>query len=154
MDVEGLGVERRINLRLLAYWEKLRRGRLMPTVEEFNPADLPDLWDSCFIVHAAELSKPDGQYAYVGPSISKAYGNGNFSGSSGNLITLNPHACAAHLLTVIDSGKPLLDEGEFTNASDQLVKYRQCLLPLGQDGKVLAVCGGMHYKIVNLAPAD
>jgi hypothetical protein len=151
MDDEGLGVERRINLRLLAYWERLRRGRAMPTLEEFNPADLPDLRDSCFIVHIAELSKPDGTYGYVGTAIADAYDNGSFSGSTGNLISRNPAASAGHFLTVAQSGRPLLDEGEFTNGSNRLVKYRQCLLPLGQEGTVQAVCGGMHYKIA--APA-
>jgi hypothetical protein len=28
-----------------------------------------------------------------------------------------------------------------------MVKYRQCLLPLGEEGDVKAVFGGMRYKI-------
>ena len=36
--------ERRIPLRLLAYWEKLRQGRPMPVERDVVPDDIRDLW--------------------------------------------------------------------------------------------------------------
>ena len=39
------------------------------------------------------------------------------------------------------------EEGEFDNTLLGTVKYRQCILPLGENGKVEAILGGMHFKV-------
>jgi len=140
------GRERRITLRLLAYWEKLRRDRLMPVEDDINPEDIQDLWDSCFLIHVKDLEKPDYNYTYLGEAIARAYYNGITDDKFG---MMSPHAEAhADCYTkVIDTGKPLVGEGEFRNLHNDLVKYRQCLLPLGENGRIDAIFGGMHFKI-------
>ncbi len=141
------GVERRINLRLLSYWEKLRHGRDMPPLSEFNPDDLRDLWESCFLIEMAQLDKSDGHYKHLGQFIRDSYEQGTIKGDSGAMISPDPFVTQQHFRSVIASGKPLLDEGEFSNGDNKIVKYRQCLLPLGASGKVEAVFGGMNFKI-------
>ena len=141
------GVERRINLRLLSYWEKLREGRGMPAPEDINPDDLRDLWDSCFIICVTEPGKAESKYTYLGQFIVDAYEQGTTHGSSGSMISLNPDQSSTTFAKVLDSGKPLLEEGEFTNHNHKIVKYRQCVLPLGRDGSIEAIFGGMNFKV-------
>jgi len=141
------GIERRITLRLLSYWEKLRRGRPMPTEQDIDPEDLPDLWESCFLIHVRDLSKADYNYTYLGEKIADAYTHGTIK----NDPESSKHPTANHLTRnfaqVVGTCKPLLEEGEFLNLRQETVKYRQCLLPLGADGKIEAIFGGMHFKI-------
>ncbi len=145
LDTTGL-IERRITIRLLAYWEKLRRGRDMPAEDDLDPKDLHDMWDHCFLVQV-NGGDPDYHYAYLGPAIIAAY-HGKLTPSDAELL-VSPHAekMAGHYRQIVESGKPVVDEGEFHNASNQRVKYRQCLLPLGQEGRVVAIFGGMRYRI-------
>lgn len=140
--------ERRLTLRLLAYWEKLRRGRPMPTEQDINPEDIADLWDNCFLVHAADLSKPDYNYTYLGENISEAYKAGlSEKDDENSMCSPNASKMAKGLAKVTATGKPLLEEGEFPNLHNETVKYRQCLLPLGENGKVVAIFGGMRFKV-------
>lgn len=138
--------ERRITLRLLAYWEKLRQNRPMPDETDINPDDISDLWDSCFLVHVKDLDKPDYNYTYLGEAISSAYFHGIAKSSTG-MASPNAGNMSAGYAKVIETLKPLIEQGEFINHNQETVKYRQCLLPLGKDGKIEAIFGGMHYKI-------
>ena len=141
------GVERRINLRLLSYWEKLRRDRPMPAPEELNPDDLPDLWPSCFIIGFPEPGKKTCHYDHLGQFIVDAYNNGLIRGDSGVMVSPSPQKTIEQFSQVIETCKPLVQEGEFINHNEKIVKYRQCLLPLGRDGQIEAVFGGMSFKI-------
>ncbi len=140
-------LERRITLRLIAYWEKLRKDNLMPTEDDIDPDDLQDLWDYCFLIHVKDLDKPDYNYTYLGEAIKKAY-QGELEGEGGDQVASpNAKELAVSYEKVIRTSAPLLDEGEFINLHNDLVKYRQCLLPLGENGKVDAIFGGMRFKI-------
>lgn len=141
------GAERRITLRLLAYWEKLRGERDMPTEEDIDPDDIQDLWDSCFLIHVKDLAKPDYNYTYLGQAIIDAYRYGLSDDEETGLISPNAGKLANGYNQVVITAKPLLEEGEFRNLNNQIVKYRQCLLPLGEEQRVKAIFGGMRFKI-------
>ncbi len=47
----------------------------------------------------------------------------------------------------METRKPLIEEGEFTNQHNETVKYRQCLLPLGEGDEVHAIFGVLHIKV-------
>jgi hypothetical protein len=147
MTKPGNAAERRITLRLLAYWEKLRGERAMPHEDDIDPDDLKDLWDRCFLIHVQDLDKPDYNYTYLGKAIDEAYHHGLSQGDPNGMLSPNANDLAHGYAKVIETGKPLLEEGEFTNLHQEVVKYRQCLLPLGQNGKIEAIFGGMHFKI-------
>ena len=147
------GIERRITLRLLAYWEKLRGDRPMPAEEDINPDDIEDLWDSCLLIHVKDLLKEDYNYTYLGEAIAEAYTSG-FSKEELNeegMLSPNANKLAHSYARVIATMKPVLEEGEFRNAHNEVVKYRQCLVPLGDDGEVKAIFGGMRFKIFTMA---
>ena len=119
----------------------------MPTEQDIDPDDIPDLWDSCFLIHVKDLDKPDYNYTYLGPKIMEAYEHGLTPDQSDLLFTPNAGKLMVNYTRVIHTFKPLVEEGEFKNLHQETVKYRQCLLPLGENGQVDAILGGMHYKI-------
>jgi hypothetical protein len=145
---ESVMMERRITLRLLGYWEKLRGTRSMPAEQDVDPADLHDLWDCCMMVRVKDVHNNDYQYSYIGQSIMDTYSLGVQGEEEGGSITsLNGGSLVAGCKKVIETAKPLLDEGEFYNRRNELVKYRLCLLPLGDGDVVQAVFGGMRFKV-------
>jgi hypothetical protein len=144
---KGSSIERRITLRLLAYWEKLRKDRDMPHEDDINPDDIEDLWDRCFLVHVQDLDKTDYNYTYLGQAIIDAYRHGLSKDDPTGMASPNANDLAHGYAKVLKTKKPLLEEGEFLNLHQEVVKYRQCLLPLGENGKIEAVFGGMHFKI-------
>lgn len=143
----SLAIERRITLRLLSYWEKLRGTRIMPTEEDIDPDDLQDLWDHCFLIHVADLNKPDYNYTYLGEAIAQAYTGGFPDDHESGMVSPNASKLSNCYAQIIATHKPVVDEGEFTNLHNELVKYRQCLLPLGTQDNVVAIFGGMRFKI-------
>ena len=141
-------VERRLTLRLMAYWEKMRGERTMPTENDVNPdGDIIDMWDDCFLIHTADIDMQDYNFVYLGANIQMILTGGIGDDPSRAWKSLNVKRLAPAFQQVIDSKAPVIDEGETLNDANQLVKYRQCLLPLGEDDKVLAIFGGMRCKI-------
>lgn len=140
--------ERRITLRLLAYWEKLRKGRDMPTEEDVDPEDIRDLWDNCFLIHISDLHKDGYNYIYLGTEIKNAYQGGLTDADMNGMVSPNAAKLENCYTEIINTCKPVVDEGEFINGHGDLVKYRQCLLPLGKNGQVEAIFGGMRYKLM------
>lgn len=124
-------IERRLGLRLLAYWEKRRQLRAMPQEADILPEDLNDFWNDCFMV---SLSGPDGVY------------NLRYRGARIDAQWPLADAFAASVAIVKDKCIPLLEEGAFRNSRGEIVKYRQCLLPLGDEATVTAIFGGVRFK--------
>ncbi|MGE0754342.1 MAG: PAS domain-containing protein [Alphaproteobacteria bacterium] len=134
--------ERRLTLRLLSYWEKLRRGRAMPPEREITRDDIADLWLDCFIFRM----RPDGslQQHSIGDAIEIMLRNDMNKLSPLMLADDNDRQWFA---TMQQNQRPCMVEGEFTNNAGRPVRYRMCLLPLGEDGRVTAVLGGMNCKV-------
>ena len=139
--------ERRITVRLLSYWEKLRRGRAMPTEQDLDPDHIEDLWDHCFLLHSKQLANPDYHYTYFGSEIKKAYQGDLSDVQMAGVLSPNALHITACFQKIIATHKPLVDEGEFRNLKGDVVKYRQCMLPMGDGDQVHAIFGGMRYKI-------
>lgn len=136
--------ERRITLRLLAYWEKKRNGRPMPLESDMDPADIADLWEYCFMAHTKDIGKAGYHFAYLGKAIHDVYRSG-LSPSDEENVFPNMDILAKGYNHVIEKKTPLVDEGEITNPHGDVFKYRQVLLPLGDNGTVKAVFGGMRF---------
>lgn len=146
MFAQGGFHERRITVRLLAYWEKLRRGRTMPAEQDIDPEHIQDLWDNCFLIHIRDLGKEGYQYTYLGDEIKKAYQGDIASDDTSGMVSPNSRRLKACYSEIVRTSKPLVDEGEFKNLHGDIIKYRQCLLPLGEGGQVAAIFGGMRYR--------
>jgi hypothetical protein len=141
------GIERRLTLRLVAYWERLRGPRQMPSENDIDPEDLEELWDYCFLVQVRDLAKQDYNYTYLGSAIVEAYRSGLDADDPCSLVALNANKLTSSYHQVISARAPVIEEGEFRNLHGDIVKFRQCMLPLSHGTDVEAIFGGMRFKI-------
>lgn len=148
-STENSFVEQRIIFLLFGYWEKLRRdlGKLLPSESDIDPDDIEGLWDYCFLVQTRDMQKDDYNYTYLGSAILEAYKAGLSQDNPCGLVSPNANRLALNYSRLLETKQPILEDGEFRNVRNQLVKYRQCLLPLGYRDEVDAIFGGMRFRI-------
>jgi hypothetical protein len=140
---DSTAMERRITLRLLAYWEKRRGARRMPMEADIDPADIADLWESCFLAHTRDIGKPGYRFTYLGKTIADIYHEGLETGAEN--VFPNIDELANGYKQVLASAEPLIVEGEITTPHGDVFKYRQALLPLGEGRRVDAIFGGTRF---------
>lgn len=141
-------VERRLTLRLLRYWERLRTGRPMPSENDINPdGELGDMWDDCFLIHVADLDKADYNFIFLGEHIRDAFNPKECQDMMQPNAILNSQTIVPKFNRVLETSAPVLDEGSIQTELGHTIKYRQCLLPLGEGDKILAIFGGMRCKL-------
>ena len=141
----------RITIRLLQYWQMIRKNELFPSIEQFNSAVIGDLWQQCFLVsvdtHAAQNQKF--KYEYMGPFIIAAYGK-DLTG-----VTINSEAskkfpgkmALKKMDEVVSEYRPMEDSGYFVNEAGKLIKYRACFLPFGtKQGGLTHIMSGFSYR--------
>lgn len=127
-------IERRLSLRLLAYWEKKRGLRAMPQLPDINAAEeLHDYWQDCFLLRITDASSGAYEFIHRGSVIEEHWPD---------LETLQ-----VSLATLLAKATPLIEEGELAKGQREMLKYRQCLLPLGDEHGIAAVLGGVRFKI-------
>ncbi|PIR34639.1 MAG: hypothetical protein COV36_00360 [Alphaproteobacteria bacterium CG11_big_fil_rev_8_21_14_0_20_44_7] len=134
----------RITDRLREYWESLCQGNDMPSEDQIDSEEISDIWDSCYLV-----VKENGKYHYsfLGESIIEAYGD-NLEGEEvvENEIYPESPGVINKFQEIEEAKEPLLFEGVFINKNNMDIKFRKILLPLGKDGNVEYILGGMRWK--------
>lgn len=137
---------KRINEQLMAYWQSMRKGRLMPLESDINPSDLAAIWPDCFLVQSHEDSF---RYDYLGASLIEAYGD-DFTGHEICEALLYPHpeSLFRTFHRVYATAAPVMDESEFKNSKGVVIKYRSSVLPLAHASRsgVAFLLGGMRWK--------
>jgi len=141
------GRSQRINERLFEYWDKIRSGKPYPAEGDIDPSELEGVWDNCFLVKVNEKEHDGFKYSYLGISLIEAYGD-DLTGQEicERLVEPNSDPLIKKFVEVRKSGKPVVDENEFKNRKNMLVKYRSCMLPLGTSSGVDYIIGGMKWK--------
>lgn len=141
--------DKRITVVLRKYWDYLREERAFPTEREINPAEIADIWENCFIVEANNNSrKEDYIYKYIGKKIIQAYGEDLTGMAVDKMVAPEAGHLAEEYEKVLGIKRPVLDEGTLKAPNKGVIKYRQILLPLGENGiKITAILGGMSYKV-------
>ena len=139
----------RITTRLKHYWDIARGDKFFPSEKDIKPSEIQEIWHNCFIVKADNsCKKEDYVYKHLGHNIIKAYGS--------DLTGLAVHAIAnveaSHLADkyelVLARKTFVMHEDELNLPGNEILKYRQILLPLGNNGiNITAILGGMSYKI-------
>jgi hypothetical protein len=141
---------RRINEKLQDYWKSLRGDRPYPSETDINPKDIRDIWDYCFLI---KLERDNFQspykYVYLGSQLVEAFGN-DLATKNVNEHIMNPasRSLMYGFDNVIRTGMPVVEDSKFTNTRGVIIKYRSCILPLGDNKKgVTYLVGGMKWKI-------
>ncbi len=152
-----IGSERRVSEMLMSYWNKLKGDRPVPEERELDIQEIEEFWDSCFMIEITYRGDEcDYKYSYLGPSIVDAYGD-DLTGKEvyNHLIAPYTTMLIAKFEVVVEDLQPVQDESEFVNLKGELVRYRQCLVPLGGvDGNIGFIMGSMMWKKYDLTSDD
>ena len=108
---------------------------------------MEDLWPYCFRVSVEDAEEPNFTYEYMGDELKKLYG----SDMTGLTITHNMRGFIGAVIhkkiqEVTQSLAPAQDEGFFVNGKGQLIKYRSCVLPFGNQQKLTHIIVGLSYR--------
>lgn len=139
----------RLTTTLKQYWDKVRKDSPFPIEALLDPKDVPDIWDSCFIVDANNQTKEDGYfYKYMGNMIRQAYRGELSDIEFDRVVNTQASHLAREYEKVLAMKIPIYYEGEITISEKRVMKYRQILLPLGKDRiNIQSIVGGFSYKI-------
>ncbi len=139
--------ERRLTMLLMGYWQELRDGRRAPLVRAFKKAVPLDLLADCFTLLPAET--PDRSRLHdIGERIARV------SGIEATSLTLSEvpgntliGMASKWLDRTLETGAPVVDEGEFEDRHGARILYRATLLPLANEqDEVVQVLGGARCK--------
>lgn len=141
--------ERRLVLRLLAYWREVCRDRQWPSPNDFYPAAIPDLWEYCFLIDLSSIATGgEPMFSYVG-SYHRRMLDRDLVGtavSQAGQDTLLAHASSS-LPDVVKRAVPITFGGQFADNSGCNVLFRSILLPLSADDKtVSAILGSANCR--------
>ncbi len=142
-DIASPANERRLPVQLCRYWEKIRGTRLMPSEQMINPEDIPHLWEHCYLIQVNDLeNRRRADFTYLGSEIIQTYREHLSEEDALDIIFPNSSRLAQNFQQVIDSKLPILQAGEFITSRGGVMRFRQCLLPIGEtDDKVDAIFG-------------
>jgi hypothetical protein len=126
--------ERRLVLRLMAYWDDLRGERDYPRADEVDPAAIGDDWAACLLLR---LDGPADRAAFVHVGAALHPGVETTGLRLGELPAdaLLTHA-AGFLDRVLDKQVPVSLGGEAETPSGTQL-FRSILLPLSDDGRTI-----------------
>lgn len=140
--------ERRLVLRLMAYWDDLRNDRDYPTAAEIDPQAIGDDWPYCCVL-ALRTPLSQSVFTHVGNELF-----GNNEPPSGDLMlaatpeqTLLRHA-VSYLERMLEKQVPVSLGGE-AQLDEGPVLYRSILLPLSDDGRTIDhILGAANFRQV------
>ena len=128
-------LERRLVLRLLAYWRSVLNGRAFPSFAEIDPGRIADIWPHCFVVElAGERREP----------VFRAFGRDLAMHANASLIGRRVAeaptdsllaVASAQVAEVLDKGVPVSRGGGYPGTNRSTILYRSILLPMSDDGK-------------------
>lgn len=144
----GMDSERRQALRLVYYWDHLRGNRPMPVEDDIDidHEAIHDIWDHCFIVQMRDLINKEFNYTYLGPAIVDAYHEQLKGFDHEKMVSLNASKLVGTYLEVMSNKRPVIYAGELDDGKGSLLKFRQCLLPLGKK-EVEVIFGYTTFRV-------
>lgn len=139
--------ERRLVLRLMAYWDDLRAERDFPSFGEVDPAVIGEDWPHCYtltVKHPPIAS----QFHHLGgiyrPGLPDRGVETLADCPHGTLL----HAATHYIDRVLHKRVPVSLGGHAHLGADSVL-YRSILLPLSSDGETIDhLLGGANYRIV------
>lgn len=144
--------ERRLVLRLMAYWDDLRGDREFPRCDEIDPEAIGDDWPACCLIRVAEpLSRS--AIVYAGGDVLP---DGLPKAESSTVADLPAEVLLHHALSFLDRALdkqvPISLGGEAALPSGALL-YRSILLPLSDDGRTIDhLLGAANWRPVAADP--
>jgi hypothetical protein len=139
--------DKRITNLILDHWNAVKGLKKFPSEKDLDPAFLEQLLDNCFLIKTEGIFDGKYNYKFLGKNIMNAYGS-DLTRSMDD-TSENPLSQRDKIKELLTHKRPIVDEGEFRNINGNLIKYRQCLVPMSSDGiNIDSVFGGMRFIIV------
>jgi hypothetical protein len=140
--------ERRLNMRLMAFWWDRRSNRRLPTLKDFDPETLADIWPHCFTLVSRDPPQKS-VFRFIGDAVAES-----LSGAEGKITvdsltkdSLLDHA-TRNLDEVLEQKVPVVTSGEYVDPRGNAIIYRSILLPFSSDQETIdSVVGGARCKI-------
>jgi hypothetical protein len=145
---ELLATERRLVVRILEIWERLRGARPFPRESDVLSADLGPDWANCFLI-AMRSGTGQWSFRHVGGDLLIQGWDGAIGGAVADCPenTLLGHACA-YMTDVLDRRVPISIGGDY-RVEDTRIMFRSIMLPLSDDGmRVDSVLGAANCRRV------
>ena len=139
--------ERRLVLRLMAYWDDLRDDRDFPSYKEIDPAAIGDDWPHCYTV-AVQNPPIASQFVHLGaiyhPDLPESGVETLADCAQGTLLY-----AATHYIDRVLQKKVPVSLGGHAHLGRDSVLYRSILLPLSNDdGTIDYLLGGANFRVV------
>lgn len=140
--------ERRLVLRLMAYWDDLRGERRFPRAAEIDSAAIGDDWENCFVL-VLRTPLDVSTFDHVGAALldGEATADGGLTlGGVAERTLLRPSV--GYLQRMLEKQVPISLGGE-AELADGPSLYRSILLPLSEDGRMIGhVLGAANARSV------
>lgn len=140
--------EQRLTLRMLRYWNLIRKDKKLPEMERLNTAPIIDLWPQCFVVSVDSRHRVNYKYEYIGEAITKAYGR-DLTGKEVDATAKQFPGVVMYkkLEEIVGDHQPREDEGYFVSDKGKMIKYRACYLPFGPENKEIShIVVGLSFR--------
>lgn len=140
--------ERRISHRLVSYWQQIKEDRPLPSPDDIDSEEIADMWEDCFLIgiHSHADGETTYSYDYVGDGLRPVFQEG--FGHSAQLVSLPGEKLLAMYHEMAMTNLPIVEHVEEFFMDGHEVRYRQCLLPMGEHGRITHIFGGMRFKYV------
>lgn len=139
--------ERRLVLRLMAYWDDLRNERDFPEYSDIDPSAIGDDWPHCYTI-AVQSPPIASQFVHLGevyrPGLPERGVETLADCPHGTLL----HAATHYIDRVLQKKVPVSLGGHAHLGRDSVL-YRSILLPLSNDdGTIDYLLGGANFRVV------
>jgi hypothetical protein len=141
--------DQRLTVRLMSYWERLRKEDTIPDYSHFRSGSIDDIWPNCMVLTAEPSGADTNQFRfnYIGAKLEDVCGK-DLSGQVAHQ-RLQSIVAATKIVRKIDdvhsARTPIFDEGQFVNKKNKIVKYRAVLLPFGNTNS------GVTHTVVGMS---
>lgn len=141
-ETTAKGAERRLNRRLLSYWQELCDGRRFPCISELSADALGEDWDDCFILETSDGCEfPN--FVFLGRRLAKFSGV-FLSGKRDWTCTVLDKATEA-VSQAVASENWVLAEDELVLFDGRELLFRSALLPMSANGETIThIFGGAN----------
>lgn len=126
-------LERRLIVQLLSYWENKCNGRPMMAESEMDWSELEELAPDCFFIKIT-ADDPAVEYEIT------------MRGSEMHPQWPDSTQLKADIQSIVSKKSYIMDGQQLFDSDGSLLKFRICMLPLGDGSKVSAILGGARFK--------
>lgn len=142
--------DNRLIVRMLDYWNRIRKEELLPDFRKNNPAMIEDLWQQCFVLSVVPGHLTTFKYEYMGDRVKNMYMD-NITNMTFDLKSKQfPSSIIApklqNVLKVMEMKSPHDDQGQMPGHNGKFIKYRMILLPFGNEKSLTHIIVGVSFR--------